>query len=223
MSPEEHMKAAYSQLEQSARKCAMKYLDDFIAMKCAPDLLALEIFPNAKEISESMGAFAAVEKSLGHQALNDSATHVVCPGDGHRPRTAAMFAFRSRWTAWSIDPQLKAIRLDALRRPIERLRQFSCPIEQFELPPCSRAIVVAVHSHARLGAAVQACRNAESLHVVAIGCCVPQELDRPPDRVYVDRRIMSPRNEIRVWLPESVRSVRDGRTGMEQSGSSSGS
>lgn len=39
-----------------------RYLDEFVRCRCAPDLLARKLFPNAKEVTESFAAYAAVRK-----------------------------------------------------------------------------------------------------------------------------------------------------------------
>lgn len=37
-----------------------RYINEFIRLRGAPDLLALGVFPNAKEITETMAAWSAV-------------------------------------------------------------------------------------------------------------------------------------------------------------------
>src|SRR5579872_7431860 len=43
---------------------ALRYLNEFTKLKCAPDLLAWGLFPNAKEITESLGAYNAIRKHI---------------------------------------------------------------------------------------------------------------------------------------------------------------
>lgn len=40
------------------------YLDEFVRFSRSPELLSLKLFPNAKEITESFGAYAAVREHL---------------------------------------------------------------------------------------------------------------------------------------------------------------
>ena len=75
-----------------------RYLNDFIKLnKSAADMLNLGLFPNAKEITESYSAFNAVKTKLKQYELGDPGVTVVSVGDGRTPRTAALFAFRTKW------------------------------------------------------------------------------------------------------------------------------
>ena len=92
----------------NVRKPSLRYLDEFIKLKCSPDLLKSNLFPNAKEITESMGVYNAVRRNLQKEyslASPDICCLVI--GDGHVPRTASLFAMRTRWTVFSIDPKLR--------------------------------------------------------------------------------------------------------------------
>lgn len=98
-----------------------KYLDRFIkCLECAPELLKMKIFPDAKEVTESMAAFAHLTGIIfpnsvhNHPCIEDvsqetrSNDAIVCIGDGSTPRSAALFALSIKnWECYSIDPQLK--------------------------------------------------------------------------------------------------------------------
>lgn len=187
---------AVEMLLQQAHNRARRYMDELVTMTSAPDILALRVFPNAKEVTESMAGLHAVRKHLGVGLFADRGIHMVAVGDGCTPRTAALFAFLTRWTCWSVDPRL---RLKDRYARVDRLHLHADRVETFTLPPCARAVIVAVHSHASLGAAVRACVGAERLDVVAIPCCVPQDLLRPPDVEYEDHGISSPERTVRIW------------------------
>jgi hypothetical protein len=205
MGPQQLIDRAMQMFQQQAHLKARRYMDDLVRMNCGPDLLALKVFPNAKEVSESMGAFYAVRKHLGDKLFGDSDVHVVAVGDGCTPRTAALFAFLTRWTCWSVDPRLVSKDKYAA---VNRLHVVPTAVEQFKLPACKRAIIVAVHSHADLTAAVKACAAAERVDVIAIPCCVLQELrlrkevidPRAPDVEYEDFGIGSPHRTVRLWI-----------------------
>lgn len=173
----------------------MKYLAEFVTLHCAPDLLALRVFPNGKEISESFGAYDAVRYRLQQFALNDPSVTVIAVGDGKTPRTAATFAMRSRWQCYSVDPRLKG----GVRRweAIDRLTVVPKHIEDVRIH-AERAIVVAVHSHANLLNSVAAV-EAKEIAVVAMPCCVRMELDRPPDLEYEEKGVISPCRTVRIW------------------------
>jgi len=89
----------------------LDYLDRFLKMDCGPTLLEMGLFPNAKEITESMACLEAMDKSLG---LVFSQTDTVClvVGDGMTPRTAALTAVRTKWRrVVSVDPALQGLPL----------------------------------------------------------------------------------------------------------------
>ena len=154
------------------------------------------MYPNVKEITESFAAFAAVRKYLGEKRLGDHAVRVLCVGDGNTPRTAACFAARSAWCAFSVDPRLKDATPWSQR--IRRLFVIQRKIELVDLPklPGDTVVVVAVHSHAELGQ----CAKFDPDLVVAIPCCVPQRYQgREPDHEYTDWGILSPERTMKVW------------------------
>jgi hypothetical protein len=184
-----------------------KYLDDLFKTRCGPDLLQRGLFPNAKEWTESCGAWHAVWKMLGWNP-GDMDTLVLVPGDGCSPRTAAMFTYRSAWRAISIDPRLRdkwhgMRRITLNQDTVENVLQRA--LESGRVPSghglIRRVLVAAVHSHAPLDKAVRLARlfYPKKLAVVAIPCCVHQKLHVPPDIRYIDRNIWSPENEVLIW------------------------
>lgn len=184
------------QITFTVKRPSMRYVNEFLNLKCAPDLLAWEVYPNVKEITESFAAFNAVRKVLKDDRLKDNSVIVYCVGDGRTPRTAACFAVRSAWTAVSIDPQLN----DAIDwgRKIKRLWTVPLKVEEMEFRPGfnQTRVVVAVHSHADL----QHTEKFEPEIVVSIPCCVPQTYGgRPPDHEYTDWGILSPERTVKVW------------------------
>jgi hypothetical protein len=174
----------------------VKYLVEFVTMSCAPDMLALRVFPNAKEISESFGAYDAVRCRLPEFGLKDPTVTVVAVGDGTTPRTAATFAMRSAWTCYSVDPLLRGgiARWSA----IKRLHIVPSKIEDVRIDG-DKVIVIAVHSHARLDVTLRSITAREMLAVVAMPCCVPLLLDRPPDIEYDESGVISPCRTIKIW------------------------
>lgn len=176
----------------------VRYLGEFITLKCAPDMLAMKLFPNAKEISESFAAFEAVRRHLQELHLGDPTITLVAVGDGGTPRTAATFAFRSNWQCHSIDPNLKGGKLRW--QNIARLTLHPDKARNVTPIKCDgTAVVVCVHSHADLREAILSV-SAPRVVVIAIPCCVPQRLTLPPDKRYVDKAIISPKNEVLIWL-----------------------
>lgn len=185
----------------TVKRPSLRYLDEFLSLKCAPDLLAWGVYPNVKEISESFAAFAAVRRELGEKRLSDDKVIVYCVGDGSTPRTAACFAVRSAWLSVSIDPNLRTNHSWEAR--IRRLLLFPYRVENCTVGPVSpdkTRVLVAVHSHAELAA----CEKFQPHLVVAIPCCVPQRWrGREPDREYADWGILSPERTVKIWREAS--------------------
>ena len=180
-----------------------RYMDEFIRLKCAGDLLNLKVFPDAKEITESMAAYRAAIKCL-FDDFNPGDPTVACYviGDGCTPRTAALLVFRTAWTCASIDPRLRP---KLVYEGIERLLVIPLTIEDTatcfypeKYPPPKKALIIAVHSHADLKKAVSLI-NSKHKAVIAIPCCVPQELDIPPTYEFDDWGIWSPERTVKVW------------------------
>lgn len=171
-----------------------RYLNEFVQCRCAPDLLALGIYPNAKEISESLSAYSALRSKARVFDLGDPEVVLIAVADGCTPRTAAMFAFRTAWACISIDPRLRRTDWPT----IQRLTCWDMKVEDCEPVHFKKLVIVAVHSHAPLDVVCEKF-TADERVVVAIPCCVKQERERPPDREYVDKGIWSPKNTIKIW------------------------
>lgn len=184
-----------------------RYFEEFIRLRCAPDLLLLRVFPDGKEVSESMGAWDATRKHLWFIPMQSPDVDVVCVGDGSTPRTAALVAHMSAWRAWSVDPRLTP-RADY--ESVKRLRVVPSKVQ--EMPEDVRftghdVVILAVHSHADLDETVAAVRARMSpehpvpnLHVVAMECCVRMTLEgSAPDVQYQDWNVWSPQREVSVW------------------------
>lgn len=184
----------------------LRYLHELTRLRCAPDMLALGLFPNAKEVTESFAAYHAVVRHLPAFSLSDRSVTLIAVGDGSTPRTGATFALRSAWNCISIDPALRETGGKGARgRPpsrgwsaIGRLRVIPLHVQFVEPIECERAVIVAVHSHARLEDAMRAVR-AREIAVVAMPCCVPQTLETPHDIEFTDSAVASPQNRILVW------------------------
>ena len=173
----------------------MSYMNEFIRLKCASDMLRFGLFPNAKEISESFGAYNAVRQHLRHLDRGDPRVTMIAVGDGRTPRTAATFALRSAWQCHSVDPVLRP----GGGHDIDRLTLQRTRAENATVVATGPVVIVAVHSHAVLPAAVAMIRGPCTVDVVAIPCCVPQKLEQEPDVTYTDQNILSPARRVLVW------------------------
>lgn len=169
--------------------------------------MAFKVFPQrtaAKEITESMAAFDAVRRIVMPNTgirYNDENVFVFAVGDGHRPRTGALFAMRTKWNVVSIDPEMNILGID---KNIKRLTEYKAKIEDLKLiqeSPCfSKAIIVLVHSHATIPACLKSITGFDERHVVSIPCCVPQDIPRKVFYGYTDKGIWSEKNQVKVWL-----------------------
>lgn len=210
----EHNQTEWQRCCKGHVKPAMKYMTEFLSMKCAPDLLAHDLFPNAKELAESMAAYAAVRKHLSAFPMDDPGTVLLSVGDGHVPRTAALFAYRTAWTCHSIDPCMR--RLDWGEK-IQRLESWQAKAEDLIGPMGSQGwpigpeqatsvVIIGVHTHARWDAMLRlVAPSMLRVALVVMPCCEPEAL--PPggfDRSYDDEGIPSPDRTIYVYGPERV-------------------
>jgi len=182
-----------------------QYFDEFIRLRCAPDILALKVFPNSKEITETMGAFHAVravfhERNEFHK-MGDESILMADIGSGKRPRTAVTFAHMTKWQCIAIDPQLhehpgtwktKTRRLDGLVRD---------RVENYESQHTGTVVACCVHAHVHLPDVVnKTFRHASEIILVAIPCCCDLSLDSiEPDTEYEDHGIWSPARTVKVW------------------------
>ncbi len=169
-----------------------QFYSEIFKLASMPSLLPL--FPNIKEWTESLAAFYAVSQHF-QDAFSDENVHVACVGDGSTPRTAAMFALRTAWNCFSIDPMLKPKPFHA---GIKRLNVVPRKIQDFHLD-VERLIIVCVHSHAPVSSTLSSLK-ATRRSMVFIPCC--SNSGKMPDNakfVYDDERILSEKNKVYVW------------------------
>lgn len=177
-------------------KVKFKYINEIFGCACFPDIMALKIFPDGKEITESMSAYNFFRNYQDHLfELKDPSVSVVVVGDGCTPRTASMFAFRTAWSCYSIDPEMKW-------RNNGRVNRLTCIKERIEnLEPYhfDKLVLIHIHSHAKLEDSVSRL-TANKRVVLSMPCCVKQERERPPDYSFIDEGIWSPKNKVDVWV-----------------------
>lgn len=176
-----------------------RYMNEFIRLnKSGSDMLKLGLFPDAKEVTESYGALNAVSTKLKQYDFEDPTVTLVSVGDGTTPRTAALFAFRTKWNCISIDPLLKDCQY--YEENVHQLTCIPCKIEDIDQSQLEfdKVVIVAVHSHASLQNILK-CVKGKVRSLVAIPCCVPyvHESIRPME--WADSGIWSPKNTVKVW------------------------
>ncbi len=187
-----------------------RMINEFLRLGCAPGLLATGVFPNAKELSESMAAFESVRQGLieagRDKLLGDPSVVFYDIGSGRAPRTAVVAAFRSRWKCVAVDPMLAPLS-DRLRQ-VDRLHLAPLRIEDYTLPAedaAKMAVVTCVHHHASLSATFDTLRLGErpGYCLVSIPCCFTDDLDLDWDLVRENWGIRSPRRTVyrKILLP----------------------
>ena len=176
------------------------YIDRFMGMKLAPDMLLNKLFPDSKEITESFGMLEAVKMVCRIKDIKLSDPSVTClvVGDGHNPRTGALVSFSSLWQVESIDPQM---RVRSLRTtdgtPFQRLKLTKERIADIERE-FSHVFILHPHSHAKLTDSLISIRGRRR-HLISMPCCVPDNIEEP-DFTYQDKYVHSPKNTINVWM-----------------------
>lgn len=181
---------------RQAKKWRSAYINSFVTSKCGPDLLINNLFPNGKEITETWSMFEAT-RHLG-PGFEWNNPDVVCyvVGDGHVPRTAAMFAFRTRWNCISVDPALRPKMYN-----ISRLTLLRSKIEATEISSDigKPALIVLPHSHAKIKDCLEKIQGSIRA-VISMDCCVRQIIPgKAPDVEYEDENVWSEKNIVRVW------------------------
>lgn len=177
-----------------------RYMNEFVQQyKSAADLLALEIYPDAKEITESASALHAVFKYLRQYDPKDPNVTLVSVGDGKQPRTAALFAFKTKWNCVSIDPGLDRNKIPLWESKIQRLTCIPCKVEDYGIYTWKKVVIVAVHSHADMKTTLDHIIGSEERSLISIPCCIPWNYGPKPYREYLDAGIWSPKNRVKVW------------------------
>lgn len=172
-----------------------RYINQFLRLKCAPDVIASRVFPNVKEITESMAAFSAVRRIMGSESFGNHKIQLVDVGAGKYPRTALLFAHMTRWTCWAIDPRLSSKSYSNVRGLHTLSEKIESTMTESEHP----VVVCAVHSHVPLDVTLSRIKAPEVL-VVAMPCCVELKLrDRLPSEDYNDIHCWSPCNRVVVY------------------------
>ena len=192
-------------LSVKIRRPSLRYLNEFTQLKCSPDLLSHKLFPNAKEITESFGAYNALRMIQTDNPLNDNTINCIVVGDGHKPRTGALIAFRTAWTVTSIDPLIynKTMQYGEInsvegidRLTVMKLRIEDVPNQLMEFS--GKVIIVCVHSHASLIACKRKIQGKQK-YLISMPCCYPDDLGIPPTITYIDWGIHSEKRTINIY------------------------
>lgn len=204
-------------------KPSLKYVDFFLSLECVGTLCASGAYPNAKEITETIGVFEGARRHL-KLAHGRSDVLAVSVGDGVFPRTAGYAAYLSQWTCLSVDPLLRLDdpRLASFASRTRRLELHAKNIEDVAIDANGFADVVFlfVHSHASVHAAIRSLKNAEhaKIHAVSMPCCFGDDLGIKPSTEFEDPHVLSVRRTVQIYADvlkataeaRPVRSLRPG-------------
>jgi hypothetical protein len=170
-----------------------KYFDELMRLSPAGNLLDLNLFPNAKELTESMGMYNAIR----HAKLKLSGDYnCIVVGDGHTPRTGALVAMRTNYDCYSIDPLM---RLKYKWQNINRLNIYDLKIQDMYLSMDIHTILMLPHAHVSIKTCLENIK-APSFTIISMDCCFDNsDIDTPPDLDYVDVDIISEKNRIKIW------------------------
>lgn len=178
----------------------VKYVNEFMRLKCSLDLHKLQVFPNTKEITESFGAYHGAIRAIGgQQHLRRTDVDVIIAGDGCSPRTGVTFALRSAWNIISIDPLMRDQWLKDFG--IRRLSVLRAKVEDMPVRRDNELIIVLPHSHAPMKEVLKNLKSKKARHIVSIPCCVPdivKELGYPHESIE-DFGIWSPKRCVHIW------------------------
>lgn len=158
---------------------------------------------SAKEVTESWGMLEAAKK------INPcfSNTIVIIVGDGCSPRTGAIFAYNTKATVISVDPNMNidhwtdhCEKQAGMGFPVRRLMVSRAKIEDFIFDCQGRdCIVVFPHSHADMRRVYV--ENYGQLAYIAMPCCVPipGRFQQLVHLTYDDKNILSPKRTVHIW------------------------
>ncbi len=195
----------------------LNHLDWFwykLQTKQLPSNLMFFLFPNCKEISESVSAFRTV---LYYQKLSLTICTILVIGDGIKPRTASLFAFGSHPQSFiaAIDPLMRINNhvefpnnLFLYQMKIEDWINENYDILESEK---ENLVIIGVHSHARfddyMDKLFSFCK-AKNVIIFTMKCCsVQQSFNETQIRNYklkqvqtnFDWGVFSPSRHCMVW------------------------
>lgn len=193
----------YSEIQKTIYETS-KYFSEAFALKCFPDLMSLGLFPNIKELTESMAAFSHIEKFA---KIKHDTSYLFCGNKkilmfdvccGSTPRTGALFAFRTSWNCFSIDPRVNEKWTG--NNKIKRLTTIKSKIEDIETVESNDPIVITnVHGHVDASIILEKLRS-PVIVLLSMPCCKSIYPVRGGDYSKEDLGIWSPKRTVRIDL-----------------------
>ena len=204
------------------------YVDKLFSLDCFHDLVRLQVFTSAKDVSESMAALQATR-----DIVNDD-TICLCIGDGSTPRTAVLACYLRPWTSVvSIDPALKAEWVGYEPNGVRNLTCFAGTLLSFmenlrtdnrsqvlgKLGPAKQLVILLVHSHARFigDCSIRSVRvqfGSPPTTIVSLPCCTrfrhTEDLHFAPTIQYDDDCVFSACRTVQIWKYDDKGDIVDG-------------
>ena len=172
-----------------------RYIDEFLNLKCNKDII--DFFPNAKEITESLGAFHAFKDYIvSPKEFYKNNFDIIVIGDGHQPRTGALFACMTPYSACSIDPVLRVEK--SYWKKIINLNCIKDKVENIKYKIINKTIFVLVHAHVHFSHFKHLVKNGD--YIINIPCCMDLKFSGNPIISYIDKHIMSKKNRIDIYI-----------------------
>jgi hypothetical protein len=163
--------------------------------------LFIKLFPNMKEITESVSIFLTIESIIRRSQPIRPWKHVgiVVVGDGSTPRSGSLFAnFTCKDTSWvySVDPMMQtkwlfslsnvdvnAVQLSYECYPhlfVEKSKIEDVQFQMWQWDKIQTFIVIALHSHVGFPAYLSSLlkyANNKKIIVLSVPCCIPLQLN----------------------------------------------
>lgn len=173
-------------------------------------------------MAESMSAFAAVRQYLvkhdisheeqnGILSFNSTKVRLIAVGDGVTPRTASLFAFRTKWNCISIDPQMR----NGAWKEVQNLHTISSRVQDVivNIKNDEHVVIIMWHCHTSIVAALSCIHFDQSdkrtlrqrVALISCSCCNFDAEQRvltdssPPDLQYEDVGVPGLMRTVRVW------------------------
>ena len=200
-----------------------RYLDEFLTLRCATDLIEHKIYPNSKEITESFAVLHSLRKYLNASSkdlvahnnfnFNNPNVSAIVIGDGATPRVGSLLCFITKWrNVYSVDPILKINKNKAWKN-INHLKCLRSKIEDItiKINANDNVVVIFMHSHVLLEQSLLSIcfdhehdANKHKIAVITAPCCQFIEkhktlYDKKPDYSFTDISMASEKNIFYIW------------------------
>lgn len=193
-------------MRKSAAIKDSRYMDWLFQLKCAQDLMALGLYPDAKEWTEACACYSAARKYAF--TPSEKGVFAVVAGDGKRPRLGALLAFMTKWQVISVDPIL-----EQLPRKVDRLTCLKQTLKQatdsLQLPCSGLIILFLPHSHVSIKEVghyvnwiAETTGIFSMLRIVSLPCCVKHDgIGKYVTlmKEYTDCGVFSPKRKVMVF------------------------